>query len=164
MLLNLEIDCYTKVLNSVVYSTNRSNDKCLSNVSNGNGIELQSSSSNSKLLNLQQLKQQAKLKIDEQDNNNDDDSIRMEPYINGYDHVDDDQFVDIEHSSSTLNEDNSCLLCNQPFNLLQKRRFTCKVCALDVCRNCSICDDPDWICTVCDQQRYNITFVYIFIT
>lgn len=54
---------------------------------------------------------------------------------------------------STEEDDNHCLLCNSPFNLLAHKRFICKVCALNVCRNCSLFDDPDWICTVCDQQR-----------
>ena len=67
-----------------------------------------------------------------------------------------------KYEDSSVEEDNLCLLCNLQFNLLLNKRLTCKVCALSVCRNCSLFDDPDWICTVCDQQRW--VYLLLFIT
>lgn len=48
---------------------------------------------------------------------------------------------------------NCCMLCNAGFNLLLNRKCPCKMCEMDVCRNCATFDDPGWICSVCDQQR-----------
>lgn len=79
---------------------------------------------------------------------------RIMPTENGLNHhtLDGEDSLE-EDSPIVVSRDDHCLLCNSPFNLLLHKRFICKVCALNVCRNCSLFDDPDWICTVCDQQR-----------
>lgn len=56
-------------------------------------------------------------------------------------------------SSMSTGALNCCMLCNAGFNLLLNRKCPCKMCEMDVCRNCATFDDPGWICSVCDQQR-----------
>lgn len=48
-----------------------------------------------------------------------------------------------------------CLLCNTPLDLSKQKRNLCKICALNVCLNCSLFDKNNncWICVVCQQQR-----------
>lgn len=72
---------------------------------------------------------------------------------NGHDEESHSATVEPYTSSLDNTEDRLCLLCNNRFNLLQHKRFQCKICALSVCRACAVFDDPEWICTVCDQQR-----------
>lgn len=48
-----------------------------------------------------------------------------------------------------------CLLCNTAFDLSKHKPNLCKICALNVCLNCSLFDNNNncWICVVCQQQR-----------
>lgn len=47
-----------------------------------------------------------------------------------------------------------CILCCCAFSFLFNKKLICKICKFHVCRNCALFEDKNWICRVCEKQRY----------